>query len=455
MPDPDATDAHTSSTSAAPTRTATSDTPPSYLDALRSTAERVHRSARHLAYQPSATKDDALAHVAASLRRHTESILEANARDVERGREKGLDEAFLDRLQLTSQRVEKMAGAVEELLALDDPVGKLDEMWTRPNGLRVGKRRIPLGVIGIIYESRPNVTSDAACLCLKSGNGVLLKGGSDAFESNRAIFAAIRAGLDASALPDEASAAVGFVDTRERGAVKDMLGMDAYVDVIIPRGGHGLIEFVKENSRIPVIKHDEGVCHVVVDGTALPDVVDRVVLNAKTQRTGVCNAAETLLLTTDGAREHGVRVLAKLADAGVKMHLCPRSMELATGAEIDPSLLVEADNDAFAREFLALELSVRVVDDLTDAISHIDTFGSRHTEALLTSDYNASERFQAEVDSSCVVINASTRFNDGGELGLGAEIGISTTKMHAYGPMGLKELTTTKFVVLGNGQIRQ
>lgn len=454
MPDPEATEAHSTSTSNHPGEAKTSDETPAYLESLRSTAERVHDSARFLAYQPSSSKDDVLAHIAAALRRRSEAILDANARDVERARDRELASSFIDRLVLTPERVEKMASSVEELLALDDPVGKVDDMWTRPNGLRVGKRRIPLGVIGIIYESRPNVTSDAACLCLKSGNGVLLKGGSDAFESNRAVFSAIEEGLDESALPPEASRAVGFVDTRERDAVREMLQLDEYIDVIIPRGGHGLIRFVTEHSRIPVIKHDEGVCHVVVDGTAPADTVDRVVLNSKTQRTGVCNAAETLLFTADGAREHGARVLTKLADAGVELHLCPESMQLVQDRGIDPEMLHEADRAAYEAEFLGMELAVRVIGDLSDAIEHIDRFGSRHTEALLTSDYAASERFQAEVDSSCVMINASTRFNDGGELGLGAEIGISTTKMHAYGPMGLRELTTTKFVVLGNGQIR-
>ncbi len=421
---------------------------------LHTTAERVRRSARLLAYQPSSIKDDALAHVAQALRDHTDKILEANRHDLVRGRDKGLEAAFLDRLELTPARIEKMAAAVEEIIALGDPVGRVDRMWVRPNGLRVGKRRIPLGVVGIIYESRPNVTSDAAALCLKSGNGVILKGGSDAFESNKAVFEAITAGLAASSLPAGAAQAVGFVDTTERDAVREMLQLDKFIDVIIPRGGKGLICFVTEHSRIPVIKHDEGVCHVVVDGSARAEVVDDIVLNAKTQRPGVCNALETLLVLDNAVDKHLGRALSKLANAGVKLHLCERSQAAANAQGLDDATWVEADETSYRTEFLALELAVRVVDDLDEAIAHINEYGSNHTESLLTEDYSQSERFQREVDSSVVMINASTRFSDGGQLGLGAEIGISTTKMHAYGPMGIDELTTTKFVVLGNGQIR-
>lgn len=425
------------------------------FEQLHATAARVRASARLLAHQPSSAKDDALAKIAAALRAHTPRILEANAEDMARGRDKGLEPAFLDRLELTEARIEKMAGAVEEIIALSDPVGRVDSTWVRPNGLRVGKRRIPLGVIGIIYESRPNVTSDAAALCLKSGNGVILKGGSDALASNRAVFEAIVDGLAASALPRDASRAVGFVDTTDRGAVREMLQLDRDIDVIIPRGGKGLIRFVTEHSRIPVIKHDEGVCHVVVDGSARPQVVDDVVINAKTSRPGVCNAMETLLVLENAVDAHLGRALERLVDAGVKLHLCERSQRVARARGIDEAAWVAADEQAYRTEFLALELAVGVVDDLDQAIAHINAFGSNHTEALLTEDYTQSERFQSEVDSSVVMINASTRFSDGNQLGLGAEIGISTTKMHAYGPMGIDELTTTKFVVLGNGQIRR
>jgi glutamate-5-semialdehyde dehydrogenase len=429
-------------------------TPSAHLKQLRTTARRVRQSARLLAYQPSSAKDDALEKIAQALRDHNDRILEANARDLERGRNKGLDAAFIDRLALDSGRIDKMASDVEEVIALSDPVGRIDSAWVRPNGLRVARRRIPLGVIGIIYESRPNVTSDAAALCLKSGNGVVLKGGSDAFDSNRAVYQAILAGLEASALAEGARHAVGFVDTTERSAVKEMLGLSKEIDVIIPRGGKGLIRFVTEHSRIPVIKHDEGVCHVVVDGSARESVVDEVVLNAKTHRPGVCNAMETLLVLENGVDNHLGRVLGRLVEAGVELHLCDRARAAAEKAGLSREAFDTATEEHYRTEFLAMELSVRVVADLDEAIAHINEFGSNHTESLLTEDYSQSERFQREVDSSVVMVNASTRFSDGNQLGLGAEIGISTTKMHAYGPMGIDELTTTKFVVLGDGQIR-
>lgn len=428
-------------------------TPNAFKD-LHETAARVRRSARVLAYQSAAAKNDALAHVAASLRASAPSILEANQKDLVRGREKGLDAAFLDRLELTTERIEGMAAAIEEVIALSDPVGRVDSTWVRPNGLRVGKRRIPLGVIGIIYESRPNVTSDAAALCLKSGNGVILKGGSDAFESNRAIYAAIRAGLEASDLPAEAAAAVGFVDTTDRAAVGELLKLEKFIDVIIPRGGHKLIRYVTENSLIPVIKHDHGICHGVVDGSARAEVVDAVILNSKVARPGVCNAMETLLVLENARQTHLPRLLGLLADAGVRLHLCEKSLAAAKTAGLKADCYVLATEDDYHAEYLSLELAVAVVPDLSAAIAHIRTYGSNHTEILLTEDYSQSERFQLEVDSSVVMINASSRFSDGGQLGLGAEIGISTSKMHAYGPMGIDELTTTKFVVLGAGQIR-
>ncbi|QDG54228.1 glutamate-5-semialdehyde dehydrogenase [Persicimonas caeni] len=425
------------------------------FEKLHSTARRVRQSARLLAFQPSSAKNDALSKIATALRDQTEAILEANRQDLANGRAKGLDEAFLDRLELTPARIDKMASDVEEIIALGDPVGRVESTWVRPNGLRVGRRRIPLGVIGIIYESRPNVTSDAAALCIKSGNGVLLKGGSDAFASNRAVYKAILAGLEASALPEGARHAVGFVDTTDRGAVQEMLRLSDDIDVIIPRGGKGLIRFVTEHSRIPVIKHDEGVCHVVIDGSARREVVDPIVLNAKTQRPGVCNAMETLLVLDNAVKTHLGRALDRLADAGVKLHLCERAFEVAEQSGLDANTYDHATAEHYRTEFLSLELAVRVVEDLSEAIGHINEYGSHHTESLLTEDYSQSERFQREVDSSVVMINASTRFSDGNQLGLGAEIGISTTKMHAYGPMGIDELTTTKFVVLGDGQIRQ
>lgn len=424
-----------------------------HLDALRETASEIAASARVLSHQPTWKKDDALESVADALRDRTDSILEANQRDLDRASTE-YDAAFLDRLRLDESRVEKMASDVEEIVGLEDPVGRIDSQWIRPNGLKVGRQRIPLGVVGIIYESRPNVTSDAASLCLKSGNGVLLKGGSAAFESNRSVYRAIRAGLEASALPDSAGRAVGFVDTTDRDAVGAMLKLSDHLDVVIPRGGRGLIEFVTEHSQIPVIKHDAGVCHVVVDGSADAEMVDEIVLNAKTSRPSVCNAAETLLVLENAVDVHLERLLERLADAGVTLYLDERSKRAAEGAGVPSEKLRDADDESYHREFLSMELAVKICASLVDAQEHIERYGSNHTEAIVTENYSQSRQFVDEVDSSVVLVNASTRFSDGNQLGLGAEIGISTTRMHAYGPMGVDELTTTKFVVFGDGQIR-
>lgn len=421
---------------------------------LLNDARRVKRASRQLARSSSAQRDDALARIADALEARAPEIIEANKEDLARAIELELSDAFIDRLVLNEARIAKMANAVREIIALPDPVGHVDEMWQRPNGLMVGKKRIPLGSIGIIYESRPNVTSDAAALCLKSGNGVLLKGGSDAFQTNRAIYDAMCEGLAASSLPPEASEAIGFVGTRDRDAVKYMLSLSDELDLIIPRGGKGLIRFVTEHSRIPVIAHDEGVCHVVVDGSARAAQVDEIVLNAKTQRPGVCNAAETLLLLESAVAPHLDRLLEVLVGAGVKVHLCPVSLARAEALDLPSFSYEPAGEEAWYAEYLALEIAIRVVPDLTSAIEHIETYGSDHTEAILTSDWDLGQRFVREVNSSVVVVNASTRFADGGQLGLGAEIGISTTRMHAYGPMGLRELTSTKFIVLGQGQVR-
>lgn len=422
----------------------------SKIETVSDVARRVQRGARHLARLDTHAKNGALQAMAETIRSSSDAILAANAIDCESSTR---DEAFLDRLRLDPTRIESMAEAIEAIVRLDDPVGRVDRMWRRPNGLEVGKRRIPLGVVGIIYEARPNVTSDAAALCLKSGNGVILRGGSDAYRSNAAIVGAMRDGLS-SAVSPEVVEALGFIETTDREAVEALLKQDKYVDVIIPRGGHGLISFVSEHSKIPVIKHDEGVCHVVVEGTARPDLVDRVVLNSKTQRPTVCNAMETLLFTENASEAHAGRVLALLVDAGVHLHLCEHSERIARELELEESSFGRATDEHYAREFLGLELAVKIVKDVDEAIAHIDRWGSRHTEAILTEDYTVSRVFSESVDSSCVVVNASTRFADGGQLGLGAEIGISTTRLHAYGPMGIDELTTTKFVVFGNGQIR-
>ncbi|MBA2665114.1 MAG: glutamate-5-semialdehyde dehydrogenase [Bradymonadaceae bacterium] len=417
-------------------------------------ARRVQSAARQLAREKTAAKDDALQRMAEALVDQEAAILSANTVDLEAAHRRGLDAAFVDRLALSPAAIAQMAAALEELTRLPDPVGGYDEQWVRPNGLQVGKKRIPLGVIGIIYESRPNVTSDAAGLCLKSGNGVILKGGSDAFASNRAVYTALRQGIAKSRLSAASHDAVGFIDTTRREAVQEMLGLDQYIDVIIPRGGKALIDFVRTHARMPVIKHDEGICHLVIDGSARAEDVDAIAINAKTHRPGVCNTVETLLVTDDGVEAHLARVLTKLAAHGVRLHLCARSMAVARQSDISPELLFEASDEDYRTEYLALALSVRVVADLDAAIAHIDQYSSRHTESLITQRLAASQQFVDQVDSSVVMINASTRFSDGGQLGLGAEIGISTTRMHAYGPMGLKELTATKFVVIGDGQIR-
>ncbi len=412
---------------------------------LTELADRVVAGARVLARQDTSVKNDALQAMADALRANTDAILAANAQDVADSQR---DDAFRDRLTLTPERIEGMASAIEEVIALPDPVGRIDSQWLRPNGLKVGRQRIPLGVVGIIYEARPNVTSDAAALCFKSGNGVLLRGGSDAFRSNQAVHAALIEGMKNSRLPAEAIDSVGFVNTASREGVNAMLELEDHLDVIIPRGGKGLIRFVNEHSRVPVIKHDEGVCHIVVDGTANPEMVDAIVLNAKIQRPTVCNSLETLLFLESAVEPHLDRTLQALHNEGVELFLDARAAN-ATEVPHQP-----ATDEHYHEEFLALRLAVRVVDDLESAIAHINKFGSKHTEAILTEQYSLAQRFVDAVDSSCVMVNASTRFADGNQLGLGAEIGISTTRLHAYGPMGIEELTTTKFVVFGSGQVR-
>jgi glutamate-5-semialdehyde dehydrogenase len=413
---------------------------------------RAARDAAHpLSCTSSATRDGALRAMAASLRAQTPALLDANRIDVEAARAKGTAPATLDRLTLTPARVEQMAAALEEVATLPDPLGVVDGMWTRPNGLRVGRKRLPLGVVGFIYEARPNVTSDAVGLCLKSGNAIVLKGGSEALHSNRAVVAALRAALSGTPIPP---AAVGFIDTTDRDAVTQMLGLAGLIDVVIPRGGEGLIRFVVEHARMPVIKHDRGVCHVFVDASAdVPEAVE-VIVNAKCQRPGVCNAAEGLLVHRDALAPALPAIAQALWARGVTLHACPRSFEALAPLAPDLARLVPATDADWGTEYLSLDIAVRVVDSIDDAIAYIRRYGSEHTEAILTRDYLQAERFLAEVHSSTVLVNASTRFADGGELGLGAEIGISTSRLHAYGPMGLRELTTTRFIVYGHGQVR-
>jgi glutamate-5-semialdehyde dehydrogenase len=345
---------------------------------------------------------------------------------------------------LDEARIAAMAEGLREVAALPDPVGSVDRMWVRPNGLQVGKMRIPLGVIGIIYEARPNVTADAAALCLKAGNSVILRGGSEAIHSNLAIAGILQEEMARAGIPTAALSVIPFV---EREGVLEMLKQEEQIDLIIPRGGESLIRFVVEHSKIPVIKHYKGVCHVFVDASADFAMAERIIINGKTQRPGVCNALETLLIHKDVAETFVPRIAESLATLKVELRGDEAFRQFAPQA----TPATEAD---WAAEFLDLILACRVVDDLDEAIDHINRFGSLHTEAIVTSDYTNAQRFLREVNSSTVLVNASTRFADGNQLGLGAEIGISTTKLHSFGPMGLEDLTTTKFIVYGDGQIR-
>ncbi len=390
-------------------------------------------------------KNDLLLAMADALERQTPQLMAENARDLEEGKLKGLSSAMLDRLMLDATRISAMADGLREVALLPDPVGEVTKMWKRPNNLMVGKMRIPLGVIGIIYEARPNVTADAAALCLKAGNAVILRGGKEAINSNRAIAAILRETMEAKGVPAGALALIPFTD---RQGVLEMLKQEECIDLIIPRGGEGLIRFVTENSRIPVIKHYKGVCHIFVDESADFAMAERIIVNAKTQRPGVCNALETLLIHEAVAAEFVPRIATLLGGMQVELRGDERFRAYA------PQAVPATEEDWYA-EYLELILACRVVDSLDQAIDHINRYGSLHTESIITSDYGRSQRFIREVNSSCVVVNASTRFADGNQLGLGAEIGISTTKLHSFGPMGLEDLTTTKFIVFGEGQVRE
>ena len=410
------------------------------LGACRAARESAARMGRATTEE----KNEALAAMAGGLRGRAEWLRKENRKDLEAAESRGISGAMLDRLALTDDRIEQMAAGIEEVIALPDPVGEVEKMWRRPNGLLVGKMRIPLGVIGIIYESRPNVTADAAALCVKSGNAVVLRGGSEAIASNTAIARILREAMAAAGLPPDAVSVIGRT---EREAIDWMLKAEEYIDLIIPRGGEGLIRSVAEKSRIPVIKHYKGVCHIYVDeGADVPQAV-AVCVNAKAQRPGVCNAMETLLVHEKAAPEFLPVVASALREKGVELRGCPRTRALVPWAK-------DAAEDDWGTEFLDLILAVRVVPGMDEAIEHIRRYGSLHTEAILTKDHSRAMRFVRDVDSSLVLVNASTRFNDGFQLGLGAEIGISTTKIHAFGPMGLAELTTTKFIAFGDGQVR-
>ncbi|MBI4618560.1 MAG: glutamate-5-semialdehyde dehydrogenase [Desulfobacterales bacterium] len=401
-------------------------------------------ASKELSNLPSKKKNDVLRKMSNELLNHAQLLKQENEKDMENAKEKGLSDAFIDRLTLGDSTVQAMAEGLRDVAALPDPVGEVTRMWRRPNNLLVGKVRIPLGVIGIIYESRPNVTADAAGLCLKSGNAVILRGGSEAINSNLAIANILQDVIQKEGIPKEAIQVIPITD---RAAVNEMLKLEDYIDVIIPRGGEDLIRFVVQNSRIPVIKHYKGVCHIFVDESADFNMAEDIVINAKVQRPGVCNALETLLVHKDIVPDFLPSMIQKLQGRGVEIRGCPRVLQTVPSVK-------QANEEDWYKEYLDLILSVKVVDGLDEAISHITRYGSLHTEAIVTSNYGNSQRFLKEVNSSVVLVNASTRFNDGNQLGLGAEIGISTTKLHAFGPMGLEELTTCKFIVYGNGQIR-
>jgi glutamate-5-semialdehyde dehydrogenase len=411
---------------------------------VRQIAKDAKLAAQKLSRVNETEKNKALFRMAEELERKSKFLLDENSKDVVGIKKTGISRAMLDRLTLKQSTIEQMSKGLREVAALPDPVGKVTSMWRRPNGLLIGKMRIPLGVIGIIYESRPNVTVDAAALCLKSGNAVILRGGSESIKSNLAIASVLQGVLRETSIPVNA---IQVIPVTDREAVSEMLQLEEYIDLIIPRGGEELIRAVVAQSRIPVIKHYKGVCHIFVDASADMDMAVNICLNAKTQRPGVCNAMETLLVHKDIAGKFLPLAAKKLKKAGVVIRGCEKTKSILKGIE----KAVESD---WYAEYLDLILAVKIVDGIDDAIAHIEKYGSLHTESIITDDYANSQRFLNEVNSSTVLVNASTRFSDGFELGLGAEIGISTTKLHAFGPMGLEELTTTKFIIYGNGQVR-
>ena len=412
--------------------------------------EQARQASRAMARANSGDKDKALAAIANALRNHRDAILRANEKDLEAGRSNGLEAALLDRLALTPERFDGMVEGLEQIIGLADPIGVITDLAYRPSGIQVGKMRVPLGVIGIIYESRPNVTIDAAALCLKSGNAAILRGGSEAINANQAIAECIREGLRAAGLPE---AAVQVVETTDRAAVGELITHPEYVDVIVPRGGKGLIERISNDARVPVIKHLDGNCHTYIDEQADIAKAINVAFNAKTQRYGTCNTTETLLVANAIAQQVLPELAAQYQQAGGELRGCEQTRHLLEGMGVsDIQSASEAD---WEEEYLAPVLAVKIVKDIDEAIEHINRYSSGHTEAIITENYTLARRFLTEVDSSSVMVNASTRFADGFEYGLGAEIGISTDKIHARGPVGLEGLTSQKWVVLGDGHIRQ
>lgn len=406
---------------------------------------RARAAGRVLASSDGNRRDAALLEMAAEIRGSAPALIEANEQDLAAGRQAGLDAALLDRLTLTPDRIEAMAAGLEQIAALPDPIGEITALKPMPSGIRVGQMRVPLGVVAIIYESRPNVTADAAGLCLKAGNACILRGGSESLQSNQAIAHCIRKALTRAGLPEET---VQVVKTADRAAVGALITLSEHVDVLVPRGGKGLIKRITEQATVPVIKHLDGICHCYVDAGADLGMAERIVMNAKTQRYGTCNTLETLLVDTTVAVAFLPGLVQQMTAAGVELRGCAQTVAISPTVN-------EASEEDWDTEYLAPILSIRVVDGLDAAMEHIERHGSGHTDAIVTQDYSRAQRFLRTVDSSSVMVNASTRFADGGEYGLGAEIGISTDKLHASGPVGLEGLTTRKYIVLGDGHIRQ
>jgi len=415
-------------------------------DYMQQVGQAARQASRALARAETGQKNQALLAMAEAIEQAKDSLLAANALDLQAARAAGLEAALLDRLTLTEKTVAGMAEGLRQVAALPDPIGEMNDFSYRPSGIQLGKMRVPLGVVGIIYESRPNVTADAAALCLKSGNAAILRGGSEAFHSNQAIAACVQQGLQQAGLP---ASAVQVIETTDRAAVGALITMPEYVDVLVPRGGKGLIARISADARVPVIKHLDGNCHVFIDQSADLDKAVAIAVNAKTHRYGTCNTMETLLVHRAVAAQVLPLLAAAYAEKGVELRGCEQTRALL-GSTVKP-----ASEDDWSTEYLAPILAIRVVDDLDPAIEHINQYGSHHTDAIVTEDYSRARRFLREVDSSSVMVNASTRFADGFEYGLGAEIGISTDKIHARGPVGLLGLTSQKWIVLGDGQIRQ
>lgn len=418
-------------------------------ESIVSQGKRARQAGKQLAHCSTAQKDHALRNIAEALLDNQPAILAANALDIETSRGMGLNDSLLDRILLTGKRLESMAADVRSIAMLPDPVGQVFEMHTRPNGLQVGKKRVPLGVVGAIYENRPNVTIDISALCLKSGNACILRGGKEAVNSNRLLARLVQDAIEAAGIPRDAVQIVGDTDRR---LVSAMLRMDEYIDLMIPRGGAGFIRFVSENAAMPVVAGGVGVCHTYLDRSAELDKAVDIANNAKTQRPTVCNALDTLLVHAEVAATHLPAVARKWSEVGVEMRCDERAMSLL--APLDGLKLKLAEPEDYGTEFLSLVAGVKIVDSLDEALEHVDAHGSGHSEAIVTEDYSAATRFLEEVDAAAVFVNASTYFCDGAQFGLGAEVGISTQKFHARGPMGLQELTSYKWIILGNGQIR-